>query len=373
MAASWLEPQVIEKWIAMGADVNATYRGYNRTALITAAASEGAGPATLQLLLDKGADVNAEDTDGERALDWAMYRRDQARIDVLERHGAKRGSGPRQQNLSAAGGNRGCADDHSDKVWPCCCRRLRWFFAAADASPVTARACRSRWRRRRGPRASKSMRNWRVITSSRFSRSTRRRRRRPCWGTRPAGRALTIGYIMMALADEHHPLDKITAPFTHLVAASQMPDGSWIDEGISRPPIEHSDISITAMAVRTLTPVSDRGAQAATGGDTPAGTHVACWRRGASSAEDRAMRLMGLVWTAAPRNTGTSQGEVQAAVRDILAEQRPDGGWSQLPQLDPDAYGTGISLYALHQAGVPSGGGAYKIVFEFLLNNQQKD
>ena len=82
-------------------------------------------------------------------------------------------------------------------------------------------------------------------------------------GVEPAGRALTIGYIMMALADERHPLDEVTAPFTHLVAASQMADGSWIDEGISRPPIEHSEISITAMAVRALTlyPIPGRKAE----------------------------------------------------------------------------------------------------------------
>ena len=34
----------------------------------------------MKLLLEKGADPNAEDTDGERPLDWAVYRQDQARI-----------------------------------------------------------------------------------------------------------------------------------------------------------------------------------------------------------------------------------------------------------------------------------------------------
>jgi N-acyl-D-amino-acid deacylase len=185
-------------------------------------------------------------------------------------------------------------------------------------------------------------------------------------GNEPAGRALTIGYIMMALADEHQPLNKITAAFTHLVANSQMPDGSWIDEGISRPPIEHSEISITAMAVRTLTlyPIAGRKEQLA---EKIRRARAWLLAARAHSAEDRAMRLLGLVWSAAARS------DVQAAVRDIVTQQRPDGGWSQLPQLDPDAYGTGISLYALHQAGVPVTGDAYRKGVEFLLKNQHKD
>jgi hypothetical protein len=64
---------------------------------MTAAASEQAGAATVKLLLDKGADPNAEDSDGERPLDWALYRSDRAKIEVLEKFGATRGKGPRQK------------------------------------------------------------------------------------------------------------------------------------------------------------------------------------------------------------------------------------------------------------------------------------
>jgi N-acyl-D-amino-acid deacylase len=365
MAAAWLEPQVIEKWIAMGADVNATYRGYNRTALITAAASEAAGPATLQLLLEKGANVNAEDTDGERALDWAMYRRDQARIDVLERHGAKPGSGPRQQTYPPPDGiadartsltrsvalllppapvvfrSRGCITCHSQSM-------PQQVAAAARAKGIAVDEQLA------GNNLKQILAFYKPAAEAAML------------GNEPAGRALTIGYIMMALADEHQPLNKITAAFTHLVANSQMPDGSWIDEGISRPPIEHSEISITAMAVRTLTlyPIAGRKEQLA---EKIRRARAWLLAARAHSAEDRAMRLLGLVWSAAARS------DVQAAVRDIVTQQRPDGGWSQLPQLDPDAYGTGISLYALHQAGVPVTGDAYRKGVEFLLKNQHKD
>jgi hypothetical protein len=56
-----------------------------------------AGAATVKLLLEKGANPNAEDIDGERPLDWAIYRADRDKIAALEQFGAARGHGPRQK------------------------------------------------------------------------------------------------------------------------------------------------------------------------------------------------------------------------------------------------------------------------------------
>ena len=365
IAAGWLDPKVIEKWIEMGADVNARVKGFNRTPLITAASSEGAGPATLKLLLDKGADANAEDIDGERALDWAMYRQDQRKIEVLQQYGAKPGSGPRHQTYPPPEGvadartslgrsvsllmppapvvfrSRGCITCHSQSM-------PQQVAAAARAKGVAVNE----------ELASNNLKQILAVFKPAGEAAMQ--------GNEPAGRALTIGYIMMALADEHHPLDKITAPFTHLVAASQMPDGSWIDEGISRPPMEHSEISITAMAVRTLTLYPIAGSKDLLAEKLQ---RARAWLLAAQtkSAEDRSMRLMGLVWTKA------SRGDVHSAVREILDQQRPGGGWSQIPQLEPDAYATGISLYALHQAGISVTGDTYQNGVAFLLKNQHKD
>ena len=35
----------------------------------------------------------------------------------------------------------------------------------------------------------------------------------------------------------------------------------------------------------------------------------------------------------------------------LVREQKPDGGWAQLPGLNSDAYTTGMVLVALHEAG----------------------
>ena len=79
------------------------------------------------------------------------------------------------------------------------------------------------------------------------------------------------------------------------------------------------------------------------------------------------MRLMGLVWTDAGRSN------VQAAIREIRAQQDASGGWSQLARMAPDAYETGLSLYALHVAGVPAADEAYRKGVAFLLGTQYQD
>src|SRR5262249_23295846 len=93
----WQPPELVERWIGMGANVNVRFTSYNRTPLMTAVASEQASAAIVKLLLENGADPNAEDTEGERPLDWAKYRADQSKIEVLSQFGAKPGHGPRQQ------------------------------------------------------------------------------------------------------------------------------------------------------------------------------------------------------------------------------------------------------------------------------------
>jgi hypothetical protein len=79
------------------------------------------------------------------------------------------------------------------------------------------------------------------------------------------------------------------------------------------------------------------------------------------------MRLMALAWTRASRN------ELDTVAREWIALQRPDGGWSQLPHLGTDAYATGITLYAMYEAGFPVTDAAYKKGIEYLLKNQYRD
>ena len=366
-AATWHDPTLLEKWIAMGADVNARSRPYGRTALMTAAASEQATPATLRMLLDKGADPNAEDSEGERPLDWARYRNDQGRIDVLLEHGAKPGNGPRQAVFPAPAApakadpkgalgrsvalllaaapsvyqNRGCISCHSQAL-------------PAELAAVA---------RRKGIPVNQQMEDKNRDQILAFSQPSAEAAMQ---GDELAGNSTTLGYIMSALSAGNHPLDKITAAYAHLAAAMQMPDGRWLGNGVSRPPEEGGIITTTVMAVRAMVLYPLAGHQQEWNEKLSRARH---WLLAAPahSTEERAMRLMGLVWTKAP------QSQIQAARQDLMAQQHSDGSWAQSGQLGTDAYATGISLYALREAGIDVTGPAYRSGVAFLLQSQYAD
>jgi hypothetical protein len=82
-----------------------------------------------------------------------------------------------------------------------------------------------------------------------------------------------------------------------------------------------------------------------------------------ASTEDGAFRLLGLVWAGAAAN------EIDTARRDLLAMRKPTGGWPQLPGYQSDAYSTGESLFALHEAGASITGADLK----FLISTQAED
>jgi hypothetical protein len=57
----------------------------------------------------------------------------------------------------------------------------------------------------------------------------------------------------------------------------------------------------------------------------------------------------------------------------VLARQRPDGGWAQVPTMTSDAYATGQALFALRSAGVPADAPALQRASAFLLRTQLDD
>jgi hypothetical protein len=84
--------------------------------------------------------------------------------------------------------------------------------------------------------------------------------------------------------------------------------------------------------------------------------------------EEKAMKLLGLVWAKADAE------DLRVAAQPLFAEQRPDGGWAQLPTLESDAYATGQTLYALHAAGqISTADSVYGRGAAFLLRTQRPD
>jgi ankyrin repeat protein len=367
--ATWHPAELVARWIESGANVNATNPAqYNRTPLMTAVTSEAEGADTLKLLLDRGADPNVRTTEGESPLDWAIYKGDRAKIQVLEQYGATRGNGPRRAEIPLPA-KSGIADARISlnrsvgRVLDASVgfsEQATCISCHSNALPALAAAAA----RRKGIGVDQTKVHLNLDDMRAFFRNAGPRMMQgdPAVG----GEAITTGYAQMAFAAEGHPLDTVTATMTHWLMARQMPDGRWLGNGLNRPPSEYSVITHTAIAVGGLIsyPLPGRKHEVSESLRLARQWLLAAE---AKSAEERAMRLMGLVWTDAPRS------RVAAAVKEILDRQEASGGWSQFGRTEPDAYATGLSLYALHVAHVPPTDAAYRKGVACLLGSQYQD
>jgi ankyrin repeat protein len=368
-AATWQPASVVARWIDLGADVNASLAAqYARTPLMNAVTSEAEGADTLKLLLDKGANPNAETTEGERPLDWAIYKGDRAKIQVLEQYGATRGRGPRRDEIAPPAA--GAAADPRTALTRSLSRvmdvapKFRDQATCVSCHHNTMPALAAAAARQKGIDVDqvKAGKNLNDILTFFTSAVPRMMAGDPAVG----GEAITTGYAEMALLANGHPLDTTTGAMTHWLLARQMPDGRWLGNGLNRPPSEYSLITHTAIAAGGLKsyPLPGRRKEIA---ESLGRARQWLLAADAKSAEERAMRLMGLVWTEAPRTRVT---EAIAAVR---AQQEAGGGWSQFGRTAADAYATGLTLYALHVAGVAVSDETYRKGVAFLLNTQYPD
>ena len=182
-----------------------------------------------------------------------------------------------------------------------------------------------------------------------------------------AGSQDTINYLLVGLAAGGHPADRATDAQTIWLLRRQLADGRW-PVATLRPPIESNDIEVTALAMRAVQLYLPAAARA---DGEKAIARARDWliaARGPTT-EERAFRLLGLAWAEASREVLT------VASRDLLAGQRADGGWSQEPDMESDAYATGQALAALRESGVVAASQepALRRGVEFLLRTQLVD
>jgi Prenyltransferase and squalene oxidase repeat len=170
-------------------------------------------------------------------------------------------------------------------------------------------------------------------------------------------------YAVEALVRAGYPANHTTDLLAANLAASQGGDGGWHLPGYSRSPLQDSDFSRTAMAMRALRTYGTPGRQSEMKERIARGKQ---WLLHAQPVilEDMDMRLVGVA------AAGASAAELRKLAEPILALQRSDGGWAQRQGFPSDAYATGMTLWALNEAGVmrpdPKG-------VKFLLGTQNAD
>src|SRR5262245_11087705 len=324
--------EVVRAMASRGANINVRDRS-GATALMWAAFNETGDATIVEELLKRGADAAATNRAGESALDWALRRGATPAVAALRKAGLSETARIRESveksigllQTSSAQFNRvsGCYSCHHQSL-----PQMALGIARTRGIPVDEAVARQQ-----------------VETTVRVLKSVsetalQNRDRIP---DPPIG----VSYALLGLAAEHYEGDAITDAMTRVLAAWQNDEGAFHGLPAVRPPLEASSFAGTALSLRAIqlygrTP-GDRVARASQ------------WLRTAKprTTEDRAMQVLGLAWAKAPVD------DIRKSVEALIAEQRPDGGWSQLPGLETDAYATGQALVALQTAGRAVSGSDY--------------
>ncbi len=357
-----------------GADVNA-FDPFGKTPLMYAAISQVLPVEVVKLLIERGADVNAKcqhakggDT-GLSVLDIAKLNGNTSIVDLLVNAGAKASpeappalAARHENTLRTAvqdslpllqradfnfSKNAGCTSCHNNSI-------------AAMAIGVA---------RTRGVRIDEETALAQVRINVQELESRRDKLRQGYYAI-PVGDMFSdfiLGYQLVGLHAQNYQPDLNTDAVAMFLRARQAPSGEWAyPHADMRPPLCLDYIAQTALSLRALQLYAPKMRPAIYRKSVRL---AAAWLAKArpSNNDDRSWRLTGLAWA------GADPAAKQNALGELLAAQRPDGGWSDLPSMRSTPYATGMSLVALHTGGLPASNPAYQRGVQFLLATQQED
>ncbi|MBV8903699.1 MAG: ankyrin repeat domain-containing protein [Acidobacteriia bacterium] len=353
MASAFGPPEAVKLLLDAGARIDAQdYRGF--TPLMLATGTDRYDRRTVNLLLSHGADLRPTNHAGETALDWAYKFGD---AEVIRGLGGSPKDLAKQVRVEDQSGDTRAAvtrsmqllERTSDQFFHksacfACHEQPPAEFAAAAARvkgiPVDENAAHERIRQ---------------ITMTINPVALE--------GAAALGGADNNLYAVEALVRAGYAANRITDYLAANLAAAQGGDGGWHLPGYSRSPLQDSDFSRTAMAMRALRAYGTPGRAAEMKQRIERGKQ---WLMHAEPVilEDLDMRLVGAA------AAGASAAELRKLADPILAQRRPDGGWAQRSGFPSDAYATGMTLWALNEAGVmrPDAAGV-----NFLLATQGAD
>ena len=364
MAVEWGNPELIQLLLDKGSSLEARdSRGL--TALMLAVTNERQDVRSVRLLLDRGAKADVQANDNQSALSWARkWGRSTEIVRLLEEH-------------------RGRPNDAVAYVPPKLETQQRKPAEAVERSVALLQASNTIFFQKSGCASCHHQMLSGILVGAAQERGLKideklaeEQLKAAIAVQRPVqeltlqrvvqgGVPMTNTLFLVSLAAQKYPPDSLTDALVHDIAGMQRVDGSWFGGGTQRPPIEYSQISETAYAIRALRSYASPGRKAEI--DHRA-ARARDWLRSAAPqyTEERVMQVLGLHWADAkpPREMAEA----------LLQAQRPDGGWAQRADFPSDAYATGEVLYALNQAcGIPITHPVFRRGTEFLLGTQYKD
>lgn len=189
-------------------------------------------------------------------------------------------------------------------------------------------------------------------------------------GKNIGGRANTVSYGLWALELADHEQDETTAAMVQFLLKNQQEDGRWVPPS-KRPPLEGSQVAVTVLSAYYMSQFAE-DEQRDEVGKALAKARNCLISAELKSQDDYNFRLWGIVLLE-DADDEASQKTI-AELRDtILAAQRDDGGWSQLPDMKSDAYATGQTLFVLAESGLAKDNAAITVGEKYLLDQQQED
>lgn len=367
-ALMWATPgcsaDAVKTLLDAGANLN-EQDDRHMTPLMFSVASEHQDLGVVGLLLKSGAELDVKSTMGETALDWARKFGNRQVIASLENAGAHPGKSftpPRRTEAPSRTAwqasqaaltllqrasteffhQSGCVGCHNQPI-----ALAAYGVARGYGMPVDEAAAKQ---------------HLAMIDSDNV-----RSREFAVEHIETGGAADSWAYVLFSMALAKVPADANTDAAVVYLAGAQHRDGAWRLDGISRSPIQESNIARTALAARALQVYAvpalkpNLDARIARARDWLLTAKV-------DTNDDFAMQALGLHWL------GASDNKVRAVAQALIAAQRADGGWAQNRNLSSDAYATGETLWALRDAGeLKVTDPVYRRGVKFLLDTQFED
>ena len=367
------DEKAVRLMLDRGADVNA-FDPFGKSPLMYAAISDLYPLAVVKLLVERGADVNAVSKHtkagdaGLTVLDIARQNGYAPIVDFLVKSGAK---GTPEQPVALRAKNTNSPRQAVQDSLPLLQRSDFNFTKNAGCTSChnnSLAAMTVGLARTRGLKVDEQMAAAQVRLNLDELQTERDRLHQGY--LIPVGDTFSdfiLGYQLVGLSAQNCPADLNTDAAALLIQSRQKANGEWpYPRADVRPPLCLDYIAQTALSMRALQLYAPKTHKAAFEKSVRLAAH---WLANAhsSNTEDQSWRLTGLAWA------GTDHAATQQAMRELLASQRADGGWSDLPSKPSSPYATGRSLVALHTAGLAVTDPAYQRGIQLLLATQQED